>query len=506
MNYSRSKNAILNIFWGYLAQIGILILSFVGRRIFLNYLSIDYLGINGLYSNILTVLSLVELGLDSAVIYSLYKPIAENDKSLVFSLIRFFRKIYWILAAAIFAVGLLLIPLLKFMIKSDLSQQDLILYYILFLTNTVASYFVAHKVALLSAHQELRIQKSVSLSSNLILQFLHIIVLVIWHNYYLYVIATVCTTIINNVILSIICGRIHRDELKHTQIISFDKKPIYKRVLSTFLYKIGAVMVNSTDNILISILVSTAAVGLYSNYYTIIIAVQGFIAIISTSLVSGIGNLSATGDKKRQYDIFNMMLLFYHFIGALGLIGFSLLLNNVVTIWLGEQYLFDTRTAMIVAFNFYLSNAISPVWMYREANGLFDRVKFLMLIRAAINIVLSIVLGMFWGVSGILLATAISLIVTNLWYEPKVLFGNAFGLSQIKYWKKQIKYGVLTIVSFALSYIAIYLFGDTIAQVVIKIIVIVAITSLLFGLTNMKSQEIKTLKSLLKRKQGISAV
>jgi O-antigen/teichoic acid export membrane protein len=496
---SRSKNAILNISFGFIAQIGILILSFVGRRIFLKFLSVEYLGINGLYSNILTVLSLAELGVDTAVLFSLYKPVAENNVALVSSLIRYFRRIYRILAFAVFAFGISLIPFLKYFIQSELSQFDLIIYYILFLTNTVASYFVAHKVALLSAHQEQRIQKLVSLTSTLILQALHIVLLIIWKNYYVYIIATVATTIINNIILGIICGKIHHNELNYQEKIDFDKKPIYKRIYSTFLYKIGSVLVNSTDNILISILINTAAVGLYSNYYTVIIAIQGFISIITTSLISGIGNLSVTGDKKRQHDIFNMLLLFYHFIGAVGFIGFSLLFNDVITIWLGSQFVFNQLIVTIISFNFYLTNAISPVWMYREANGLFDKVKILMLIRAGVNLALSIALGLIWGVFGIFLATTISLLTTGFWYEPKILFSNVFLTSSRSYWRIQSKYFILSITSYLFSYFLMQLIPSGIAFLIVKMGLIIMVSSLIFLIFVLNSQEVKTIKSLIKR-------
>ncbi len=198
---SRTKNAKLNVIYGYLAQIGILILSFVGRKIFLIFLSADYLGINGLYSNILTILSSAELGLDTAVVYSLYKPVADDNKKLIASMLRYFKKVYYIVAICVFLAGLCLLPFLPFFIKSNLSSIDLAIYYILFLINTVSSYFVAYKVALLSAYQEQRIHKLVTLSANLILQLMHIIVLFIWKNYYIYIVATVVSTVISNTIL-----------------------------------------------------------------------------------------------------------------------------------------------------------------------------------------------------------------------------------------------------------------------------------------------------------------
>ena len=448
---SRTKNAKLNILFGYLAQTGIFILSFVGRKIFLHYLSADYLGINGLYSNILTILSLAELGLDTAVVYSLYKPVATDDYALIHSLLTFFKKIYYILALAIFSIGIALIPFLNYLVNSNVSNTELILYYVLFLTNTVASYFVAHKVALLSAAQKQRVQKLIALSFNLLLQVIHIIVLVAFKNYYAYIVATVINTIISNIVLSIVTKRMHPQIFASKEYVEFDKKQIISRILSTFLYKFGAVLINSTDNILISVIVSTVAVGYYSNYYTVVAAITGFVSIITTSLISGIGNKAATDSKNGQGDLFDMMLLFYHIIAAIGLIGFSLLFNNLITIWLGSEYLFDEKTVFIIAFNFYLANAISPVWMFREANGFFVKVKYLLIIRAGINIALSIVFGMLWGVFGIFLATAASLILTNLWFEPRILSREILHRSQIIYWKKQLKYFLTTVFCYAIA-------------------------------------------------------
>lgn len=497
---SRTKNAKLNVIYWYLAQIGILILSFVRRKIFLTFLSADYLGINGLYSNILTILSLAELGLDTAVVYSLYKPVADDNKPLIASMLRFFKKVYYIVAICIFLVGLCLAPFLPFLIKSDLPSNDLAIYYILFLINTVSSYFVAYKVALFSAYQEQRIHKLVTLSANLILQLMHIIVLFIWKNYYIYIVATVVSTVVSNVILSCICNRKHNDIFKQTEKIEFDTRGIKKRVLSVFLYKIGTVLINSTDNILISVLVSTIAVGYYSNYYTVVSAITGFIAIINVSLIAGIGNKAAKGAKQEQSTLFDMMLLPYHGIAALGFIGFSLLFNNLITIWLGSEYLFDDVTVFIISFNFYITNAISPVWMFREANGLFDKVKFLVLIRAGFNILLSIVFGVLWEVFGIFLATAVSLIITNFWYEPRIISKEIFGRSQLIYWRKQFIYFLETIIAFALSYFAIKYLGNSFVMLALKAIIIVGITGGVFLICNLKSEDYKRLKNYVFRK------
>ncbi len=482
MTASRKKNVFLNVFFGYAAQIGIILLSFVGRKIFLNYLSVDYLGINGLYSNILTILSLPELGLDSAVVFFLYKPVAEGNMPMIKAYVNYFKKVYFILAICIFGVGICLVPFLQFIVKSDLNTLDLKIYYILFLLNTCLSYLNAHRVALLSAYQEQRVQKIAMLFSNLAMQVIYIIVLVCFHSYYFYVTATIAGTLINNIILGILCRRRH--PMKADGEYEIDKKPIYVKIKSTFIYKIGTVLINSTDNILISMIVSTAAVGLYSNYYTVIAGVSAFISIINTALISSVGNLGAKKENQKQYDYFKLLIEFYHFIAALGAIGFYLLLNNFVTIWLGNEYLFDSKIVFAIALNFYVSTAISPVWMYREANGLFERVKYLMLIMAGLNIVLSVLLGIIWGTFGILFATVLARLLTSVWYEPRILYGNVFNEKTGAYWRKQLKNVAASALSLIVSYKAIEYMPGTVLFFCLKGVIIVAITGVIFGIAN----------------------
>lgn len=503
MNTSRRKNTLLNIAFGYVAQIGTLILSFIGRRIFLLYLPIDLLGVNGLYSNILSVLSLVELGLDSAVLYSLYKPVAEGNTSLVASMIRYFKKIYAILAIIIFVIGLVLLPVLKYIINSDLPQNELTLYYIIFLINTVLTYFIAHKVALLTAYQEQRIQKIVGLLSSIVLQILYITVLTIWKNYFAYLGISIFGTIVNSIVFSVLCDRKHPEVTNRSNplIVEFDRKLILNRVKYTFPYKVGAVVVNSTDNILISVFINTAAVGLYSNYLVIVMAIQGFISTITTSMTGSLGSLCARNDnKKRQHAVFRAMLLFYHIVGAIGGIGFALLLDNFISLWLGSRYVLGQSTCIAIAINFYLTNVISPIWMFREANGLFREVRYLLLTTAGCNIVLSIILGKLMGISGILFATSISRFITQVWYEPSLLFRRVFGCSAKCYWGQQLRYSLTVVVSLFLSYCLTMTLPSDFVGFLLKAMSVAAITSILFILTNIKTEEFSELAMMINKK------
>ena len=355
-------------------------------------------------------------------------------------------------------------------------------------------------MVLLTAYQEQRVQKAVALLSNLALQIIRIAVLAIWKSYYVYLAVTVLGTVANTMFISAICNKIHPElqKISRSNEIPFDKKTVLDRVKYTFPYKVGAVIINSTDNILISVLVNTTAIGLYSNYLVIVTALQGFISTITTSITGSLGNLCAQDmSRERQLAVFRTMLLFYHMVGALGGIVFIFLLDDFISLWLGNQYVMGKAICFAIALSFYLTNALSPIWMFREANGLFREVRFLLLTTAGCNIVFSILLGKLFGVFGILLATSISRIITQLWYEPSVLFKNVFVCSSKIYWGQQLRYFVTTAASFVISFWLIPVMPGGYTGFALKIIVIMTVIGTFFIATNLRTEEFRTLRAIL---------
>ena len=269
------------------------------------------------------------------------------------------KRVYFTIAITVLTIGLLLIPFLKYIIKSDLSTRDLTLYYILFLLSTVVTYLVGHKVALICAYQENRLQKTIELVKSFIVQILHIIILIFFPNYTVYVLISVICAYIGNGILNYITNQKYSYLKRQDECVDITKEKarIKKDILSTALYKFGTVFINNTDNILISMIAGINVVGLYSNYYTIVIALQGFISIIATTLVNGIGNLNTENDARRMNSTFNIMLYIFHFIAAYGGICLFLLFNQFIPIWLGKEYTLDMYTVFIISFNSLLSNS-----------------------------------------------------------------------------------------------------------------------------------------------------
>ncbi len=498
----RTENMKRNILWGYIAQIGVLLLSFIGRRLFLNYLSLDYLGINGLYTNVLQVLSLAELGMGTAITFSFYKPLTSNDEAYIRSLAKYAKKVYYCIALAVLAIGLALIPFLPSIINSDLPQKQFVLYYVLFLINSTLSYFVAHKVALISADQNNRLQKRVELGIALLGQVLHITVLVIWRNYTLYVIAGIVCTVVGNIALGAIVDRRYPYLAETGVNAQIDSAAIVKNVKATFFYKLGTVLMNSTDNILISTLISTAAVGLYSNYLVIVSAVQGFVSTVTNALLSAIGSLHAESAKSRMLEVFDVLLLLYHVVAAFGGVCFFLLFNDFIPIWLGQAYLLDPCTVFVIAFNFYLTNAVSPIWMFRESTGMFTKVKYQMLIMAFCNIVLSVLFGRIWGMFGILIASALSRIMTSFWYEPILLFRNVFGMGAGHYWGRQAKYLFCTLLSAACCWLIAQGMPHSLPFILIKGVLFGIITATVFFAVNFRTPEILEVRATIQKTFG----
>ena len=485
---SRTKNFILNVFFGYISQIVALILSFVNRKIFVSFLPLEYLGINGLYTNILTVLSLTEMGLDTAFVYFLYKPISENNSNLVSSMLSYFSKLYIRIASLLIGIAFCIIPFLKYIINLDngliLQDKDIIFYYIIFLLNTTIPYLFAQYSVLLSASQLNRVKHNLTLLTNILLQIIHLLALCFFRTYEAYVLVTLIMTVFHCILLRILTRKRYPSLFdRNRKQVTFDKQIIWQKVKSTILYKFGAVAVNNTDNILISILVSTPAVGLYSNYNTLVAAIQGLIAIVSNSFISGLGNMFAEeGNREAKEKLFYSQLYVYHLVGAIGFIGFFLLSDKFVALWLGSKYVMGKRVSFSIALCFYLTNISAPIWINREANGLFEKVKYLMIARAIINLVLSIFLGKILGTFGIILATSISILLTSFWIEPRILFKTVFHISTREYWKKQIMYVIISISSFALLYFVDRIFNNTIVYFALETIIIILVCALTFSL------------------------
>lgn len=449
MMSSRTNKSIKNASYSFIIQILLIIINFISRTIFIKILGSDYLGINGLYTNILTVLSLAELGFGNAIIYSMYKPLAESDNKKIAALLNFYKKIYNIIILVILVAGLLLIPFLQYFINSNLDINSLRIYYVLFLFNTLASYIYAYKISILQADQNMYIIKIYHFWTVLIQFVLQTIFLLIYKNYIIYLVIQILCTLLNNISLNIKINKTYSYLNKQNeQITKKEKKEIYSNVRATFIQKISGTIVNNTDNILISIMVGTIWVGYYSNYFLIISAITSILTILFNSISASVGNLTTEGNIKKQSNIFsNMVFIAFWICGVCSICAFNLF-NDFIYLWVGKEYVLNEAVVLIIVINFYIMGMLNPIWTFRDATGLFKDTKFASLALAISNIVLSIILGKYFKLFGILIATAISRLITTYWYTPYMLYKKKFNTSSSKYFLKQVVYMLCLIIAY----------------------------------------------------------
>ena len=307
MEESRTKNTIRNVKTGAIVQMINKIMAFVVRTVFIKMLNTEYLGVNGLFTNVLTILSFAELGIGTAIIFNMYKPVAENDKEKIKSLMKLYKKSYNMIGIIVFILGLCVIPFMNIIIKDVPNiKENLIVIYLLFLFNTASSYFFTYKKSIIYAHQKQCIIDNIDSIFYLTKSILEIIFLMLTKNFIVYLIIQILGTFIENIIIAIKADKMYPylKEKDVKQLSKSESKNIFENVKSLVIYKFGGVIMNGTDNILISSLVNVSTVGLSSNYTLIINSIKAIIVSALNGVTASVGNLNAVGKPKQKEKVF----------------------------------------------------------------------------------------------------------------------------------------------------------------------------------------------------------
>lgn len=450
---SRTSNTTRNIITGLTNKILLLVLSFVSRKIFIIYIGVDYLGINSLFTNVLTILSLADMGFGIAMSYSYYKPLANNDNEKLAALVQFYSKIYSIISIVVTVVGIGFIPFLKYIVNTDTKIAHLYIYYLIALSNTVISYLFVYKSNIISADQKSYLVNKIQLRVNFAKIILQIICIILFQNYMIYASLDVVATLANNLIISYIADKLYPFiNNKNIKPLTADlKKDIYSNLKSVFLYKFSASIMSGTDSIIMSSLISTTAVGLYSNYLTITTQITAFVQIVFSSFTASIGNLVIENKEEKNYQIFRIMQMVSHILSGIIAVCLLALSNEFITLWLGIEYNMGELMAIAITANTYFTISLQPIWSYREATGLYNKTKYVMVATAVLNIILSILMGMFMGAPGIIFATVIARLLTYFWYEPTLVYKLYFNHSSLKYYTDYIISIIIIIFAFLFS-------------------------------------------------------
>ena len=435
---SRLGNTLRNFKFGAAAQLVVTLLGFVSRTVFIRVLGMEYSGVNGLYTSILDVLSLTELGLADVVIYSLYKPLAEGDTDRLAALMGYYKVIYRYIAFAVGVIGLCLVPFLRVLVKSQIDRFHLVLYYLMFLANSVCSYLLVYKASIIQADQKRYLISKYNMLFKLLATLLQIVLLLVLRNFTVYLSIQIGMTVVNNLYVSRKADRLYPCLREKRELPKEEKKAIFRDVRHMFSYKAGGQLLTGTDNLYISSMISTATVGIYDNYTMIqTMVVTAFTNTLNQAVLGSIGNLNATGTQEQKKRIFDVYSLVFSWITTFCALSLLALYNPFIRIWAGEDWLLPMSTVAVICLNYFLPNVLTPVWSYRNTTGLFRETRDILLYAAGINLVLSYFMGLRWGLTGILAATAVSRVLTSFWYEPYLLHKRIFGCSSIPFFLRQ---------------------------------------------------------------------
>lgn len=500
---SRVKNAKRNIFSSVINKVFSILMPFVIRTIIINELGIEYLGLDNLFVSILQILNLSEMGISSAIVYCLYKPISEGDNEKIYALYNFIRKAYHYIGLGILLVGLIIVPFLRYFIAGSIPEDvNLYLLYFIYLFNTVISYFLfAYKNALLNAYQRIDISTNILTISRMLMYILQIVLLIIFQNYYIYAIMLPLCTIINNYITKYYTDKLFPDIVAKGNLEEETKDKLKKQIGGVFVTKICTVSRNSLDSIVISAYLGLSVTAIYGNYYYILSGVLALLVILTSSIIPSIGNSIATNTVEKNYKDFIKFNFMYMWIAGICTVCLYNAYQPFMKMWVGKDMMFDNTIVVLFTIYFYSLTIGSVRAAYAEAAGLWWENRYKSILEAVLNIVLNIILGKFFGVVGILAATILTVVFINYGFSAQILYKMYFKNYKISdYFVKTLFYSIVIFVVCVITYyINNHIMLDGIIGIILKVIIAFIISNFIFWICFRKLTEYATTVSWVKK-------
>lgn len=441
MKTERVKNSVFNGIANVLLNMSVAVISFVLRMYFIKSLGKQCLGLDGLFTNILSFLSLAELGFSTSISFSLYKPLAEKNSKKIGQLMTYFKKIYQKITVLVFVVGLCIIPFLKLMAKGYTVSYNIYVIYILYLLNTALSYFISYITILIEADQKNYKLTGIRLSANIVVYGLQLVSLIVFKNFILYLGIQLVFRMIERIVIYYYVKKQYPDiNLSSKEKLNItEKNKIKTNVKGVLFHKIGNYAVNGTDNILISSIINISATGVYYNYLSITSVISNTIGALINATGASFGNLNVTEDDKTKENVFDMINFVCLLFSGIAFVGVFTVINPFIKAWFGAEYMLNIYYVIIICINMYLSSILMPVNTVKDSSGLYYIDRYVPIIQAIINLGVSIFLGRKIGMIGILLGTCISGVLTVNWSKPYVIYKKVFNSSAFKYYFKVFK-------------------------------------------------------------------
>ena len=499
MSESRTRKSLKNVITGFFYKIIGILLPFMIRTVMIKKLGAEYLGLNTLFTSILQVLSLTELGLGSAMVYSMYKPIAERDTDRVCALLTLYRRMYSIIGSVILLLGLALMPFLKYLIKGT-CPSDINIYalYLIYLFNTVISYFLyAYKKSILDALQKSSIENLINIVVSTMMYIMQLLALLLTSNYYIYIIFLPISTLILNIIRNHIVTKRFPQYVCRGNVEQSFVKDLYGKIKALIGHKIGATVLWFADSIVISSFLGLNVLAIYSNYYYIMNAIIGIMAVVYNSVLASIGNSLVTESEDKNHRDFMTFTFINNWIVGICAIALLCLYQPFMIVWMGSNMTFPMPIVIVFVFYFYswLFNKIGNT--YKNAAGMWQDDFYKPYVSAGVNLLLNIILVNVIGVAGVLISTIVSSVLIETPWETWVLYKKLFKRSSIEYIKKIISYLIVTIISGTLTYFICVRINiiNPVLELVVRGIICVFIPNVTFFLCYCKTKEFRNVKN-----------
>lgn len=493
MRIQRTKNAARNIFWGILFRLVATLCPFIMRTVLLYILGVEYLGLNSLFTSLLSFLSLAELGIGNAMVYAMYKPVARDDDEAICALLKLYKKLYQIIGTVILAIGFVLFPFVERLVNGSYPPD--INPYILFgiyLSNTVVSYFMfGYKQSILMAFHRNDIISRRATILRLFMYGLQIIILFTSRNYYLYVLIFLAYTIGTNIANSLIVDK-HYPQYKCRGEVPREAGAEIRRNVSALVgNKLSDIVLNSSDNLVISVFVGLSMVAMYDNYYYVFNAVAGIALIIYNSLTAGLGNSIELETSEKNYHDFKVLTFLNAWFVTWCTTCLLCLMQPFMRIWVGEKLMFPYTVVYLFAIYFYIFQSERIVLTYKDAAGLWLQDRFRPYIVMAVNLVFNIAAIQVIGVYGVILSTIFSLLISTPW-SGYVLHKYLFHVPFKNYLKSYIRYMGIAAITCTFTYFACGLVtGGKYMQIALRFIICCIVPNLIFLILNVKNPELK---------------
>lgn len=497
----RTKNATRNIVFGVILKIYQILVPFLMRTAMIYLMGVQYLGLNSLFTSILQVLNLAELGVGSAMVYSMYKPIAEDDETTICALMKLYRTYYRVIGLVIAVAGCALTPFIPYLIKSDVPAGiNIYILYLLNLGATVLSYWLfAYKNSIFQAHQRTDVISKVTLVTQTVQYGLQIVILWAYRNYYLYVIVSLAIQALTNIATAACANKLYPQFKPKGKLPKNEVEVINKRVRDLFTAKLGGVVVNSADTIVISAFLGLTVLAVYQNYYFILTSVIGFITVVFHACTAGIGNSLIVETREKNFNDLNKFTFLISWIAGICSCCFLGIYQPFMRLWAGDDLLLPYSAVICLVVYYYVYEINQLLNLYKDAGGIWHEDRFRPLVTAIANVSMNLIMVQFWGIYGILLSTVLSMMFVGMPWLFHNLFTTLFDRSQLRpFLGKLLKYTITATISCAIVLlICNYINFGLITTILLRLVVCVAVPFIIYIVIFRRSPEFKQSISLL---------